>query len=196
MIIRHFRQSDSDEMFDAFKSVSLDTRDLSKRNVPKNGFFEYPLSFEEFRRRAESPLTLICERDNRIIAYMISYDVWFARMLKETGMADPVFDRIQGLESSIIYYDQLYTKPGLPAYIGARILHTADVQAENGGAPGVICAVPQSPWKNISSTRLAIMNGFAPQEYVKSGNVNLGIFTKPFLHLDIPFDGYGDNILL
>jgi hypothetical protein len=195
MIIRHVRASDIEQMFDCFREAAIRTADLTNPRAQKSGFFEYPLTFKQFRARAESPLTLVGVRNGRIITYAISYSLKEAKALQQRGMSDPVLDSLSDLDNSVIYHDQLYLQPGLPIYVGARMLHTATTQAQNEDSPGVIGATPQKPWKNVSATRLLAYHGFKRIGLVEEGLVSLGLFVKPFWHLDTPFKSWGDHLV-
>lgn len=186
MQLRHVKRKDVDELFHLFQSVAVKQVDLSRTSVPKSGFYEYTLSFEEFSQRAASPRTLVIEGGGRIVAYMISYSLDFARSFD--NFQDPVLMRLGNLDGSVTYHDQLYLEQGMPHHLASRLFYKMDTIAEGEKAPGVITAVPLAPWKNESSTKLVGYQGFKLTGQVQEPELTLALFTKPFLRLDTPFE--------
>jgi len=184
MIFRNAKPSDVDQLFDCFQSVSIRERDL-REDIPSNGFFEYPLSFDAFAVRATSPLTLVCEDKCKIIAYMISYPLSYAL---DEGIRDPVIKALSSVDPQIVYHDQLFKRPDIPLFIAGRLFHTMDVIAEKEGALGVIGAIPTKPWINIDSTRLVAYQGMIQRGTVVEDNVTLGLYIKPFVKLGTPLE--------
>lgn len=197
MIIRKVRASDISEMYQKFKEVSVTAEDIKKGKRPISGFYEYPLSYQEFERRALSPLSLVCVNNGRVVSYLLSFPISEIRKMLREGYEDPVFKRISGLDSEVIYFDQLLVERGLPANVfAARVLQTGDKLAQNIGSPGVIGATAERPWSNIASKKLIRFSGFLKQEELPQTNFTLGIYTKPYWKLDTPFEGFGDRLVI
>lgn len=197
MLIRHVKQSDVDEMYDLFRKSSVTLQDAVGKNPPKSGFYEYPLTFAEFKNRALSPLSLVCVNKGGVLSYILSYTVEEANKMLERGVVDPVLESIKGLDPKVVYHDQLLVQRGIPAhYFAARVLQTADRLAQNIGSPGVIGATPESPWKNFASTKLIAYQGFARNSSIDANGFTMGIYTKPFWPLNTPFESFGDNLVI
>jgi len=197
MLIRKVKPSDAEEMFANFRNASVTAQDIRGKNIPNSGFYEYHLTFADFKKRAESPFSLVCINNRRIVSYSISYSVSYANRLLESGQIDPVLSEIKDLEGSVVYHDQLLVQRGIPAYyFAARVLQTADRLAQNENAPGVIGATPESPWKNRASSAMLARSGFSKKGNVEWQGFQLGLYVKPFWPLDTPFEDFGEKLII
>lgn len=178
MKIRAIKPSKSERIYDLFSSVSVNREDLKRKDVPNSGFYEYPLTHEDISRRLdEQSFSLALEHRGDILAYIISYSLSFARALPQ----DPVLQKLQDSNPKNAYLDQLFLKPGLPAFVAGRICDAWDHIAQGEKIPGAVCAIPQKPWRNEASTRLVIYRGFRRDALVGEGNIELGVFSKPYM---------------
>ncbi len=197
MIIRHVKKSNVSEMFQKFRDVSITLQDISKKNPPKSGFYEYKLKYSEFEKRALSPLSLVCIDDSKVVSYLLSLQISEVNNLINSGITNPVFNRIKGLDKNVIYFDQLLVSRDLPAHaFAARILQTGDRLAQEIGSPGAIGATPVSPWYNLAPHNLIRYQGFMKKDTVKTDSCNLGLYVKPYWKLDTPFENFGNDLIL
>ena len=180
MITRNLSVSDAEKIFDAFKSVSVSR---GQENAPDYGFYDYPLTQEDFKLRLhDSRLSIALEdgKDRRLAAYILAYP------FNQVGDMDVEHDVVLAnvcASASAIYLDQLFIRPGLPLFIVGRLFDVWTQLAQGYTSEGIVAAAPQKPWKNIASTRFALSHGFSRKGNVKSGNLELGVFAKPFWQL-------------
>src|SRR3989344_5642981 len=175
MNLRHLSIGDVGQVYDSFCSVSVSATQDRK---PDYGFFEYNLSERDIKDR----LALSMERELgmglfdkvRMLAYVLAYPYSSGKNVKDEVLQNVV------VQENVVYCDQLFIKPSLPVFFASRMLDCWTYQAMTLGFLGVFCAIPQSPWKNFSSTRFAINQGFKRRGFVSGDKVNLGVFTKPF----------------
>ena len=173
MRIRNLTSADSERVYDAFRSVSVDR---NQQSIPKSGFFEYPLSLDDIRSRLQdNRFSLVLEEGGNILSYMIAYQMREARSISHT---DPVLSALEG-EGDLVYGDQLFLSPGTPIFYAGRLADFWTTLVANSNSPGVVCAIPQKPWKNLASTRMALARGFSRQGRVLDGDIELGLFSKP-----------------
>jgi len=158
--------------------------------MPKRGFYEYPLSFKDMAQRAGSPLSFVMEESGRIRGYVLAYTV------QQLSKEDPIHQYVAMLDQSVVYLDQVFLHAQLPLPIAGRLFDVLDSLLQNEKVPGVVAAIPEHPWKNQSSVRMAYARGFSPRELITTEKVGLRLFTKPYLRLDNPFEGFGDSALV
>ncbi|MEK6927858.1 MAG: hypothetical protein AABX11_05490 [Nanoarchaeota archaeon] len=194
MILRHLTPQDSGQVFDAFCSASVME---PQGRTQEYGFYEYHLEQEDIRNRLELSehghlsVGLFGNRKD-LLAYTIAYNFHVGRQIK-----DEVLQNVNVPETAI-YCDQVFLNPRLPAFLAGRLTDYLTQSAQQLGVPGIFCAIPQSPWKNVSSTRFALHRGFKRRGFVSTEKTNLGIFTKPLWatgrvqeDLDIEIAGMG-----
>ena len=178
MKTRNLSVDDAEKVYDAFRLVSIDR---GQENAPDYGFYDYPLKVFDFEARLyDGRLSIALEDKGKLVAYMLAYGFWQIPDL-DTG-DDLVLSRLKG-DSELIYLDQLFMKPGLPAHVAGRLLDIWTNLALGYTRQGVVTAIPQKPWRNVPSTRFAIHRGFRRQRVVREGDLEIGIFTKPFWEL-------------
>ena len=180
MITRNLSVEDAEKIHDAFRSVSINR---NQERMPDYGFFEYPLSLDDFKARLyDSRLSIALEDGKRRepLAYVLAYPFWQIPDLDTKN--DLVLPRLKG-HPELVYVDQFFMKPGLPAFIAGRLVDIWTTLAQGYTRQGTVCAIPQNPWKNIPSTRFAIDRGFSRQGVVKGKNIEFAIFGKPFWEL-------------
>jgi len=194
MLIRNVKPSDVPEMYDKFRETSVTARDIAQGQRPSSGFYEYNLPFEEFEARSLSDSSLVCLDRGQVTSYLLALPISEVKKLLESGIRDPVFERISGLDSDVMYFDQLLVQRGMPSQaFAARVLQTGERLAQNMGSPGAIGATALRPWSNIASKRLIRSQGFLQQEELSQNDFTLGIYTKPYWPIDTPFEGFGDS---
>lgn len=191
MIIKHTKQSDSEQIFELFKQNAVYQSDLGEK-VPKRGFFEYHLGYDDIEARVNMSFSIKWVDKTRIIGYILAYSL---KDLDKIGHQDPVHNHLLNLDKDVVYIDQLCINPNYPITLGARLGDSFEYMLRMEKVPGVVTAVPESPWKNHSSTRLVLMKGFSRKGLVKTQNVSLRLFVKPYLKLDTPFEGLGDGLI-
>ena len=176
MRTRNLSVDDAEKLYDAFRSVAVRAGDV---NPPKSGFYEYELTEDDFKARLfDARLSIALEDDRRkLLAYALAFPFYMIPDLSSKD--DIVFSKLKG-DSELIYLDQFYTKPGVPAFLVGRILDTWTNLAWGYTRQGVATVIPQKPWKNKASTRFAIQRGFRREGVIKSGELELGVFAKPF----------------
>lgn len=187
MLIRHTAPQDAPQIYEMFQAAQVSAQDPRA----KNGFFDYRLGFKDLAARVDTPFSLVVEDRGRILSYILAFS------LRQIGSIshDPIHDAINQLDPSVVYLDQLSLQPGCPLPFVARFLDTVDYLFRSERVPGIVTAIPQQPWKNVSSTRLALARGFTRRGVVEEPNVTLGVYAKPYLKLDNPFEGMGDQLL-
>jgi len=154
------RATDLDQVFELFRGTSVSVNDVEKSNPkPKRGFYEYPMSINDLRRKmSDTTFSLLLEDRGRIVSYLLAYP---AGQIQSSGMLTPghkdlVLEKLQAIDPRIVYADQLYVKPGLPTYVAGRVSDMFDYVAAGEQTPGIVTAIPQMPWMNQSSTRFAL----------------------------------------
>ncbi|MDO8563980.1 MAG: hypothetical protein Q7R87_03145 [Nanoarchaeota archaeon] len=175
MKLRHLVASDASQIYDTFRSVAVMEAQGRKRDY---GFYEYPLEEQDIKSRLELARHKnlgvgLFSDERKLLAYTLAYPSSLG-----AGLEDDVLRNVS-LSSEHIYFDQLFMRPSLPAFFVGRLADYWTKLAQDQNFSGVFCAIPQEPWKNVSSTRFAIHRGFNRRGFVSSNNVNLGIFTKP-----------------
>jgi hypothetical protein len=183
MKITNLRQTDAERVHHAFLQAAV-----ARGERKKSGFFEYPLTEEDIRRRLEDTrLSLSLEEQGRLLGYAIAYPL--SRISDIDRRKDPVLQRLEG-EDDVVYFDQLFINNSLPLYMVGRFVDSWTNLAFSQGVKGIVCAIPQKPWKNIASTRLVLSHGFNRQNSVSEGDIALGIFAKPLWATDKDFPKY------
>ena len=182
MITRNLSVEDAKRVHEAFRSVSISH---TAEHPPDYGFCDYPLTLGDFKARLyDSRLSIALEDrqagKRQLLAYLLAYP--FHQVADLDTSHDAVLEDIHA-HPEVIYFDQLYMKPGLPLHIAGRLLDTWTNLAWGSTRQGVVAAVPQKPWKNVPSTRFIISRGFKREGVVKQGDLELGVFTKPFWEL-------------
>ncbi len=182
MKVTNLRFRDAEEVFELFRSAQIGRKDL-ETGEPSRGFFEYPLSFQDIEDRLRDPRFSFALRDNngRILSYLLAYPLSSVRGHDALGQnEDPVIKIARQQSPDFIYADQLFLSPQLPAFIAGRLFDMGDYVVQGERIPGALTAIPQSPWINRASTRFALARGFSRDGTVKSGEVELGLFSKPY----------------
>ena len=174
MKIRNLRIGDASEIYDLFSSAQV-----SRESERTSGFCEYDLTEEEIRERLKlsklAGLGLGLIRDNnRIAGYLIGYPTGFGKELD-----DNILTSVNAPQDTI-YVDQFYMAHGLGVHNAGRLGDLFMHLARDRTQTGVICAIPQLPWRNVASTRIAMANGYKRVGNVAEGDLSLGIFAKPF----------------
>ncbi len=166
---------DASEMFDCFSSVSING---NPESLPEYGFYDYPLTRFDFQSRLEEggECSLGLEEKGRLIAYVLAFP--FCKTHNMNLRGDLVLRSIQ-CPHDVVYLDQLFMKPGLPAHDIGRLLDTWTKVVQDNKPQGVVSAIPQKPWRNAASTRLAIHRGFRRVGKVGNEKLELGIWSKP-----------------
>ena len=178
MKIRTLKPNEAERIFELFKSASVTRNDLSREQVPNSGFYEYPLTAEDISLRLKEPGFSIALADNdEILAYVIAYQLETAG---KNGLRDPVLTFLQDRSPDSVYIDQLFLRRGLPLYFAGRLIDSWDHIVQGEKIPSVACAIPQKPWKNEGSNRMAAWRGYRREGFVDEGDVTLGVFTKPY----------------
>ncbi len=190
MLIRHTRPADSPQIYEAFQAAQISAQD-PRNDVAKNGFFDYRLGYQDLAARVNTPFSFVLEQDGRILSYILAYTLGQVN----PQSADPVHHAIGRFDPGVVYLDQLFLESGCPLPLAARFLDTVDYVWRSERIPGVVTAIPEQPWKNVSSTRLALARGLTRRGIVERPTVTLGIYVKPYLPMDNPFEGMGDRLL-
>ncbi len=192
MIIRASRSRDSDQIFELFRKSSI-SRNGSRRT--KRGFFEYPLRYEDIADRVNMPFSIVWENSRgRIVGYVLAYQIKDVPALID-GYRDPVHETLARFDPDVVYVDQLCINPHYPVTLASRLEDTFEYRTRMERVPGVVGAIPESPWKNQSSTRLALARGFSRAGTVRTGECTLRLFAKPYLPVGAYFEGLGDRLL-
>lgn len=180
MITRNLTAEDAEKVYDAFKSVAVAR---NQENAPDYGFFEYPLTKDDFTARLyDSRLSLVMEEKRSLIAYIIAYP--FYEIKDIDTKQDLVLPKLN-VNSQAVYIDQFFMKPGFPLFMAGRFIDIWTNHAMGYQIPGTVCAIPQKPWKNIASTRFAVCRGFSRKGSVNDKGIEFGIFAKPFWELGL-----------
>lgn len=175
MRIKYLGVGDAGQVYDSFCSVAVAKGHEHTRN---SGFYDYPLTEDDFRARLSCRgLSISLEEQGKLIAYALAYPFSFVPDL-DVGH-DAVLKRVSA-DPRAVYFDQLFLKPGFPAFIQGRFIDVWTALAQEKNSAGVVTAIPQKPWKNVPSTRLAILAGFSRRATVSGGGIELGVFAKPF----------------
>jgi len=205
MKIRNLTIEDTEKIYQLFKASSISREEALAKN-PSSGFYEYPLSPDDIAARLQDPAFSLClERQGKILAYIIAYPINFLKTaLLPRNPEDSVFNRLQEAAPSAIYLDQSWMNPGLPAFMFGRIMDTFEDMVKAESSPGVLVTIPQFPWTNRSSTRLALHRGLRRSDTIRIERLEgeertetgLGLFSKVYYKLDSPFNSYRDNRIL
>ncbi len=182
MKVTNVRFRDAEEVFELFKSAQIGRENLGT-GEPSKGFFEYHLSFQDIEDRLRDPRFSFSLRDNngRILAYLLAYPLSSVNGSNALGQhVDPVIKIARQQNPDFVYVDQVFIAPQLPAFVAGRLFDMGDYTVQRERIPGAITAIPQSPWVNQASTRFAIARGFSREGTVKSGEVELSLFSKPY----------------
>ena len=194
MLIRNIKPSDSEQVYENFISESIVKQDLSKKK-PIRGFYEYPLSYDDISRRTDSPFSILIEQSGGLIGYILAYDINYIQSLSAYHQ-DSVHEKINIFDRDVVYLDQLFINPNYSITLAARLVDTWENLIQKHKVPGVITAIPSYPWKNKSSTRIALARGYSRKNMVYGDKVILQLFAKPYLPLEFQFEGSGDNLIL
>lgn len=181
MILRTLREKDVHEVYDAFKKAQINSQNAIKSS---SGFYEYSLSEDQIAQRisAGANISLAVEEKGRIILYGIAYPISRTDEID----SDEVLKNLEG-ERDLAYMDQLFLEKGMPTYEAGRFMDAWTNEIFKSQAKGIVCAIPQNPWKNQASTRIALSRGFRRYGSVKEKTCELGIFAKPLWTKDIDF---------
>lgn len=188
MIITSPTSSHIEQIYELFMNAQV-----SRQNpTPKNGFFEYDLSFDDVLERASSQFSLVlCNNQGKVMGYILAQDLDAIRRMRTS---DPVYTRINFFDGRVVYVDQLFCNN---LTLTGRLTDAWEHMIRGEKAPGIITAIPEKPWQNQSSTRLAIERGFSRTGIlVSTDKVDLRLFAKPYLPIDDPFEGFGDNLII
>lgn len=191
MNVRHTRQSDADQIFELFKLSSITKKDLSRN--PKRGFYEYHLSYDNLSARANNPFSLVWENNKgNIVGYVLAYNL---RDL-DSKYHDSLHHKLMNFNDSVVYIDQATVHPNYSITLCSRLADTLDYILRMERIPGVVTAIPEDPWQNVSSVRIALVHGFARQGKFDTPETTLRLFTKPYLDVGMKFRNLGDHLLL
>ncbi len=177
---------DSERVFELFEKLQLRPEQVNSRDVPKTGFYDYQLSPEALFRRLEAgrDLSLVLEdNQGRILAYLLAYNlrkIDSAGLLAEQGHEDFVLSKLRYANPRAVYIDQFAIAPGLPVFIAGRLLDVWINMMYGEKVDGAVCAIPESPWQNQSSRRIALVQGFERCGKVDEISLTLGLWAKPF----------------
>lgn len=187
MQIRTIKLSDAERIYDLFRSAAVTREDLQRGVVPHSGFFEYPISERDLTAKLQEPqLSLMLEDGQRILAYIIAYDVnAIKNRLLPAGVNDPVLVAMQNSNPRMVYVDQLYMRPNMPAFVAGRLFDAWERIVQGERIPGAAGVVPQKPWRNETSTRFSLHRGFRRSGTVRDGSIEFGLFTKPYWEKDV-----------
>jgi len=178
MITRNLSVDDTEKVYDAFMSVAISR---TQENPPSHGFYDYPLTLDDFKARLyDSRFSIALEDRKKLLAYILAYP--FHQTTDMDIQHDLVLSRLKAPEETV-YADQLFMKPGLPLFIAGRFFDTWTNLAWGYIPPGVVCAIPQKPWKNVPSTRFVLARGFNRQKIISSSGLELAVYAKPFWEL-------------
>lgn len=157
------------DLYELFRSAQIS---LGEAMPGRSGFVDYPLSYGVFEARAKGRFSLVLLDGNKINAYLIAYGV------DELPGEDPVFPHLPPGRNA--YLDQLFLSGKHLPTMGI-LMDTSDYHLRQEGIERVFTAIPQAPWRNSPSTRLAHTRGFSRIGQVPSGDVRLGLFSKPYI---------------
>jgi len=195
MILRAPKPADVEQIYEYFMSAQVSEKDLN-RGSPKRGFYEYHLSYDDIATRVRTPFSLVMEESKgKLVGYVLAYDLSHLPKLNSTAHHDPVHDNLRVFDKNVVYIDQFFLHPDYPLTLAGRLTDAWEHTIRGEKVPGVICAIPEEPWVNKSSTRLVLARGFSRKGAVKTEKVNLRLFAKPYLPLDTPFEGFGDKLI-
>ena len=175
MIARNLTIADAGKVYDAFRSVAVAR---GQENAPDYGFYDYPLTQEDFKQRLVDGRFSIGVEDGKnreLVAYVLAYS--FEQVQDMDTSHDAILTQVRA-DRKVVYLDQLYMKPGLPLHIAGRLIDAWETLLAPTN-PGIVTAIPQSPWKNVPSTRFSISRGLRRAGTVKDGELELAVFTKP-----------------
>ena len=113
----------------------------------------------------------------------------------KSGYHNPVHESFRTLDGKVGYLDQLYIAPEYPITLAARFADAVEYNARMENVPGAVTAIPESPWSNALSTRLAYFRGFSRKGAVSTGNCTFGLFVKPYISPNISFQNLGDHLM-
>ena len=179
MQARSIKPEDREQLYKIFESRKIKSADLHSQRIPRSGFFEYNLSYDEFVERTQSPLSLVLQNDRgKILAYIAGYPVSHIRNISNP---DIIHRRLEEFNDKCAYLDQLCLEKGVPTHIAMRLFDKWDFIAQSDGAQKAYTAIPINPWKNTSSERVAIYRGFRRIETIEGDGVSLSLFEKPFM---------------
>lgn len=196
MIIRMPRAADAEQIYEHFIRAQVSKQNLD-RSTPKRGFYEYSLNYDDIAARASAPFSLVMEKsEGGLVGYVLAYNLSSIPEFKSTTNHDPVHDSLKAFDKNVVYADQLFLHPAYPLTLAARLSDAWEYMIRGEKVPGVICAIPEEPWLNQSSTRLVLARGFSKKAKVKSEGIILRLFAKPYLPLDDPFEGFGDDLII
>lgn len=169
-------RKDAAEIYDLFRGSQINASSSRDR---KAGFFEYPLTQEDISTRLQdSRYSLMLMQNGQAVAYLLAYPIASSGDLAEQ---DGVLRQITSNPENV-YVDQLNSQR-VPADIIGRFMDAWTNLLQEARVPGVFCAIPQKPWKNLASTRQAITRGykrtFSIHEKTASGDLELGVYAKP-----------------
>lgn len=179
MRVRQLRAEDAGRVYDLFNLSRVSREDLARDSVPKSGFYEYPhTAYEMGQKIAASEMSVALVDGEKVLAYLLAYPIEAIPHLS-LDHEDPVLERLKG--KGQVYADQFFLQHGLPVFLAGRLLDAWDDWVRSQGIAGVFGAIPQKPWRNISSTRFALCRGFSREGVVNAEGIELGLFHKPFL---------------
>ena len=191
MKINRIQPADFEQLYELFLSAQVKKQDLSQTQTPKAGFYEYNLTEQDFKDRLRDTSLSLSLKDNhgRILAYLISYTLssYNKRTILPEHHADSVLTRLKSADEGLVYVDQFLMIPSLPVFVAGRLADAWDYIIQGENIPGAVAAIPQKPWKNEASTRFILCRGFSRGDSLRSQEVELGLFVKPYCKV-------GDNI--
>ena len=184
MKINRIQPADFEQIYELFLSAQIKKQDLSRTLIPKAGFYEYHLNEQDFRNRLRDNSFSLSLKNNhgKILAYLIAYSLnsCSTKTILSESHVDPVLNRLKYANKDLVYSDQFFVSPSLPIFIAGRLADAWDYIIQGENIPGVVAAIPQKPWKNEASTRFVLCRGFSRKEFLKSQEIELGLFVKPY----------------
>ncbi|MDO8741326.1 MAG: hypothetical protein Q7J54_07195 [Candidatus Woesearchaeota archaeon] len=194
MIIRMPKAADAEQIYEHFIRAQVSKQNLD-RSAPKRGFYEYHLSYDDIAARARMPFSLVMEKsEGRLVGYVLAYSLSYIPEFE--SKEDSIHNSLKAFDKNAVYIDQLFLHPDYPLTLAARLSDAWEHMIRGEKVPGVICAIPEEPWLNQSSTRLVLARGFSRKTKVESEGVTLRLFAKPYLPLNNSFEGFGDDLIL
>lgn len=195
MIIRAPKLGDSEQVYEHFRNSQIRKEDIVNR-IPKRGFYEYDLKFDDISARVNTQFSLIMlDSMDRLMGYILGYKISFIPELELGTANDPVHRNILGFNKNVVYADQLYLNPIYPIHAAGRLMDAWEYMIRGENVPGVVSVIPENPWLNQSSRRLALARGFSSRGLIKTDKVTLRIFAKPYIVLDASIEGFGDSLI-
>lgn len=199
MIIRHAQPGDNAQIYEIFRGNAVPQHNfksgIPERGMPAGGFYKYHLGYDDIAARVDSAFSLVLEDKGRISGYALAYDLNHALEIGQKGYHDPVHENLRMLNGKVVYLDQIYLDPKHPITLAARFADTLEYIARMEKIPGAVTAIPVSPWNNANSTRFALLRGFSRAGAVSTKECTLGLFIKPYLPLDTPFQNLGNHLM-